>query len=520
MLLGLSITATWALRLLGVAAAIFFVVAVLPVLVLRKRPHRTWFQRSVLSLNVSLVVVALTSASVLTWFEEQLGELPRQDFGEGVLSETESKGEPQNFLLVGIDQAAGLDPTDPVNIGREAGSTLSDTVMVLRIVPETNEAALLSFPRDLYLPIAGTGGSDRINTALGVGGPETLIRTIEENFGIPIHHYVQVNFAGFKEIVRILGGVPMYFPDPVKDPNTGLYVVVPPEGACVTLDPDQALAFARSRNYHTYVDGYWEVDGTADLGRIQRQQLFIRLALAQAVDKGARNTSTMQQFLDVGKDHVLLDDELEVGDLLDIGNQFKDFDPEALKSYQLPVRGGNVGPASVVFLVEDEAQDELNVFRGVGGTIVLPEALRVNVRNGSGTTGQATDVAQALQAHTFSIASAADAESFDYPRTIIRYTPGNQILAAFLARYLDTDPVIEEVPSLGGATLELVTGRDFTGIRAEPRSEDDVAALVPQATTTSTSTTTTPPSTTTTTEPPTTTTTFGAVPEQPPGIEC
>jgi len=301
-------------------------------------------------------------------------------------------------------------------------------------------------------------------------------------------------------------------------------VVVPPEGACVTLDPDQALAFARSRNYQTYDQetGTWETDGTGDLGRIRRQQLFIRLALAQAVDKGARNTSTMQQFLDVGKEHVLLDDELAVGDLLDIGNQFRDFDPEELESYQLPVRPGNVGAASVVFLIEDEAQDELDVFRGVGGTIVLPEALRVNVRNGSGVSGQATVVADALRNATFTVASAADAESFDYERTVIRYTPGNQLLAAFLARYLDHDPVLEEVPTLGDASLELVTGRDFTAILAEPRSEDAVRALMP-TTVPSTTTTTVRGATTTTTSttlPETTTTTLGAVPEQPPDKEC
>lgn len=520
LLFGLSITATWALRLLGVAAVIFLFVAVLPALIFRKRPHRTWFQRSILSLNVSLIVVCLSTVSVLTWFEEQLGELPRQDFGEGVLSETEASGEPRNFLLVGIDQAAGLDPNDPVNIGRVAGSNLSDTVIVLRIVPDTNEAYMLSFPRDLWIPISGTGGSSRINTALGVGGPETLIRTIEEDFGIPIHNYVQVNFAGFKELVGVLGGVPMYFPNPVKDTKTGLYVEVPPGGACVTLDQDQALAFARSRSYQTYdqESGTWDTDPSGDLGRIRRQQLFIRLALAQAVDKGARNTSTMQQFLEVGQDHVLLDDELAVGDLLDIGNQFKDFDPGELESYQLPVRLGSVGAASVVFLVEDEAQEILDVFRGTGGALSGNQAVRVNVRNGSGVSDQATMVADALAAHEFTVTSAADADSLDYETTIIRYTPGNQILAAFLARYLDHNPQIQEVPSLGDANVELVTGRDFTSILSEPRGEDDVSDLIPVRTSTSS----VPAQVTTTTTPsePTTTTTVGAVPDQPPEVEC
>jgi LCP family protein required for cell wall assembly len=518
MLLGLSISATWALYLLAGAAVIFLFVAVLPVLVLRRRPHRTWLQRSMLSFNISLMVVALTAASGLTWFEEQFGDIPRQVFGEGVLAEPVQPGEPQNFLLVGVDSSEGIEAGDSITAGRNSASNLADTIMVLRVVPETNEASIISFPRDLWLPIAGTGGNDRINTALQAGGPEGLISTLYENFGIPIHHYVQVNFLGFQELVRILGGVPMYFEHPVKDPNTGLYIVVPPEGGCVTLDPDQALAFVRSRKaYSTYIDGRWEIDPTSDIGRNRRQQLFIQLALAQAIDKGVRNPSTLQQFIDVGKDHVLLDDELSVGDLTDLGDQFGSVDPEGVHRYQLPVRNGNVGAASVVFVIDEEAQDELNVFRGVSAALITPEAVRVSVRNGSGRSGQAVVVQQALQEAGMTVASAADAESFGNERTTIRFTPGNQLFAAFLARYLDEDPVLEEVESLGDASVELLTGTDFTAIRAEPRSEDEVADLAPATTTT---TRPDPDAPTTSSTPSTTATTIGVIPEQPPDADC
>jgi LCP family protein required for cell wall assembly len=521
MVLALSITATWALRLAGVAAFVFVVVAVLPVLVLRNRPHRTWFQRSVLSVNVSLIVVAATSATVLTWFDDQFAEIPRQEFGTGVLAETEESGDPQNFLLVGIDQAQGLDPDDPVNIGRGDGtSNLADTIMVLRVVPKTREAYLISFPRDLYVPIAGTGRSDRINTTLQVGGPQTLIQTLWEDFQIPIHHYVEVNFLGFRELVRILGGVPMYFPHSVKDDFTGLHVDVPENGGCVTLDPVQALAFVRSRRgYHEYIDGEWVLDPSSDLGRMRRQQLFMQLALAQAVDKGVRNPTTLQQFIQVGQEHVVLDEEVPIGDLIDLGSRFSDFDPGALHTYQLPVTGGMVGAASVLFLDEEDAQDELNPFRGVSNEIITPRAVRVNVLNGSGEPGQATEVSSALgavQPIGFTVVSANNADSLDYEHTVIRYTPGNQVFAAFLARYLDEDPVLEEVPGLGDATVELVTGKDFTGIRSEARPESAVADLTPETTTT------TEPedeATTTTTEPEPTTS-IGLVPAQPPDTDC
>jgi polyisoprenyl-teichoic acid--peptidoglycan teichoic acid transferase len=525
--LGLSITATWMLYLAGCALVVFLVVAVLPPLLLRGRPHRTWFQRSLLALNVSLVLTALVAATGLTWFRDQFGELPRQEFAAGVLAEVGEQGEPRNILLVGIDSSDGLDSDDTVTIGRDPGSDLADTIMVLRIVPETEEAHLVSFNRDIWLPIAGTGGNNRINTALQAGGPEGLIQTLRQNFDIEIHHYVQVNFRGFQDLVRILGGVPMYFPEPVRSHDTGLWVNVPPGGACVTLDPEQSLAFVRVRSdYATYRDGRWRQDDpTGDLGRTRRQQLFVQLALAQAVDRGARNPSTLEQFLRVGQEHVVVDDEILIGELLDLGTQFSDFSADSLFSYQLPLRNGSVGGASVEFLIEEQAQPILDVFRGTAGSLVSPAAVRVSVRNGSGTSGEATLVSEALRSITpqgFTVVSAADAASFDYERTVIRHTPGNEVLAAFLARFLDRNPVIEEAEGLGDAALELVTGHDFGGIRDEPRPEEAVAALLP-----ATTTTTSAPGPASA-EPPgdgpapttTSTTVVGVIPEQPPGIDC
>ena len=70
---------------------------------------------------------------------------------------------------------------------------------------------MLSIPRDLYVPVAGTGGSAKINSAFN-HGPGQLVQTIQQSFGIPIHHYLLVNFDGFREAVDALGGVSMYFP--------------------------------------------------------------------------------------------------------------------------------------------------------------------------------------------------------------------------------------------------------------------------------------------------------------------
>jgi anionic cell wall polymer biosynthesis LytR-Cps2A-Psr (LCP) family protein len=169
---GLSPTLGYVATMLLVGVVVFVAVAVVPALVRRGRPSRTWFQRSTLSLNVWLVVVCLVTAGSLAYLNRAVAAIPVVSIGEDVLAEEVEAGEPQNFLLVGVDRAQGLDDDDPVNVGRSPNSLLSDTIMILRVDPEAERASLVSFPRDLWIPIAGTGGQQRINTALPTGGPE------------------------------------------------------------------------------------------------------------------------------------------------------------------------------------------------------------------------------------------------------------------------------------------------------------------------------------------------------------
>ena len=126
--------------------------------------------------------------------------------------------------------------------------------MVLRVDPEEKQAYVLSFPRDLYLPISGTGETQRINTA-HAHGVQTLIDTIQDNFDIPINHYVEIDFVGFEKLVDAVGGVPLWFDAPVRDRHTGLDV---PQAECQVLDGEQARKFVRSR-YLEYQDedGEW-----------------------------------------------------------------------------------------------------------------------------------------------------------------------------------------------------------------------------------------------------------------------
>ena len=112
---------------------------------------------------------------------------------------------------------------------------------------------MVSFPRDLWIPIAPDGHEQRINTAF-TNGPEALIQTIKLNFQIPINHYMQVDFKGFQGLVDAVGGIELYLPGPVRDKVTGLNIT---DTGCVLFHGDQALSYVRSRHFQYQENGRW-----------------------------------------------------------------------------------------------------------------------------------------------------------------------------------------------------------------------------------------------------------------------
>ena len=476
----------------------------------RGRAHRTPLQMGVLGLNALACVVCIALAGAITWSWHRVREIPRIELGTELASDPDGVDDaPQNFLIVGTDTADGLPDDDPVRVGRDSG-VRSDTIMIVRLDPATERAALLSLPRDLYVPIAGTRGSARINSAIQ-GGPARLVATITDNFDIPIHHYLEVDLQGFRDLVDAVDGVPVYFPDPVRDRQSGLSV---PEAGCVTLDPVQALAFARSRTYEVRRDGRWEVDGSGDLGRISRQQDFIRRALHRAFQRGARNPAVLADLVQVGTEAVTIDGTLTPAALLELGQRFRSFDPETLVTYGLPVFDDVRGGAEVLRLDTVTAQPVLDVFRGEDPNRVAPDNTVVQVRNGTPQAALAEEIAVELRGLGFVLPpdAVADATSFDIPETTVLYREGEEERALLVAGALATDPVVEEGEFILGADIVLVVGADWPGTADELRTP--APGLV------STTSTTRPASTTTVGTVPESTTPTGEVPTTPDGERC
>jgi LCP family protein required for cell wall assembly len=479
--------------------------------------RRTWGQRLLLATNLLLIVACLATAGALAYAYDKAGQITRVSLG-AVLDQPPAAAPgapraPENFLLVGTDDATGLDPHDPVLIGRPPGLR-SDTIMILRVDPSSERASLLSLPRDLWVRIAGTKGSERINTAIQAG-PDALVETIRKDFGIPINHYVEVNFLGFRDLVAAVDGVPVYFPEPVRDRKTGLNI---PQAGCAKLDPVQALAYARSRAYEFFSKGRWHVDGTGDLGRISRQQDFMRRVLRRAISRGARNPAVLNQLVNAGIHSVHVDDSLTISDLIDLGNRFRQFNPDTLSMYSVPVSDAVINGANVLRLDDRKAQPVLDIFRGVAQNTDL-SSFTVGVRNGTGASGGATRVADDLRSAGFNVPAdgISDADRFDYARTTLFFQPEHREDAELVARYLKVDPVLTQSAYTAQGDVVLVSGADYAGVLDQPRAASPSTTPTSAAGGGSSSSSATSSSTSSSTS----TTVIGEVPgPPPPNVNC
>jgi LCP family protein required for cell wall assembly len=492
-----------------------------------RAPRRRSLGQRVLLGFLSLTTVAtLAAASFVAWVYAKVGELVRFDSTEVAVEEV-ARGETANYLIVGSDSRENVLPEDPTFDSEDVAGKRSDTIMLARINPADTQIHMVSFPRDLWLPLAN-GHTDRINAAYGAGR-QVLIDTIEQNFDLTINHYVEVDFTGFRRMVDAIGGVPIYLDAPYRDPRANLAEPIGP--GCVTMNGETALGFARSRHLERLdEDGDWETDPTADLGRITRQQFFIRKAIERVMAMNPfTNPLTFTNLLDVAVDSVGVDAGLSNDDIRDLAGSFDGFDPDTIVNYALPTRGFRTsGGAAVLDLQEGPEVDAiLNVFRGLEPGDVIARQVSVTVRNGSGAERQGANTADALSAVGFDAHVDGDADPI--AATTVSYAPGSEAAARLVARHLTSRAVFAVDESLDPNEVLLVTGPDFTTVVRQPWPAEEVPGPTTTTTTTTSTTATTVPesgeegtTTTSTTEPPTTTTTevVGFLPEAPPGTEC
>jgi hypothetical protein len=221
------------------------------------------------------------------------------------------------------------------------------------------------------------------------------------------------------------------------------------------------------------VDGDWERDPLSEVNRVRRQQIFIQRALADVLAEAKSNPLRMREMVDIGVENVALDPNLGIGDILDLADRFKGFDPDSLETYPLPTHPWSEN-ANRLILDEAGAEPLLNVFRGLPPGEISPALVRVQVLNGTVAdpaqqrVGLATDVSAALQEVGFDVTTPGDADTF-YAQTTIEYAPGQAVYAQRVARHITSTGAIPTVenPDLDPSTVRLIAGTDFTTVHED-----------------------------------------------------
>jgi LCP family protein required for cell wall assembly len=337
----------------------------------------------------------------------------------------------ENILLIGSTTRCGLKKQNPAFgvCSPSLAGTNSDVVMILHLDPDHHRASILSIPRDTMIPNARHDGLNKIDAALGdPGGPSQLIAAITDDFGIPIQHYVELNFDSFQGVVGALGGLKMYFPMPVYDLESSLYI---PTTGCVSLDGFQALAVVRARHlqYQPPSDSRlprykWPSDPQSDLSRIRRDHEFLRVLASEVAKRGLDNVVTDLRLINSLAGNLEVDQGLSAAHMANLVHEFHNMNPNKVPQYTLPVvqdrrayyyRGGYYG--DVVFPTQPEDARVVAQFLGTtltedssGQPLPSPSSLTVAVENGSGVYEEGAKTSASLEALGYKVTSVTDTE--------------------------------------------------------------------------------------------------------------
>lgn len=249
----------------------------------------------------------------------------------GINTEVMKNDNVVNILLIGEDQR-----TYAENQEEKVSTSVvrSDTMILCSINKQTNQISLISFMRDLYVPIPGYG-NNRLNAAFAVGGPTLLTQTIEEDFGVSIDGVVAVNLEGFLGAMDVVGDVDLYLTAAeaeyinehafwgYENDKWGSEEWTLTEG-WNTLTPNQSLAYARVRKF-----------GNSDWDRTTRQR-----QLLYAVFKKIASSNPVAQLRMANELLPNFTTDFSTSTLLGYAYTVLSGGMEMTGSYRVPVDGG------------------------------------------------------------------------------------------------------------------------------------------------------------------------------------
>ncbi len=316
------------------------------------------------------------------------------------------------------------------------------------------------------------GGFQKINSFYNQG-ISAIVKAVHDFTGLPVNHYVEVNFNSFRTITNALGGVNVRFTRKVVDPDSGLNQ---PAG-CNLLTGDQALAFVRVR----HID--------SDYGRIARQQLFIKLMMEKVLSAGTLlNPQKVVNLINLGAGNVGHDTGLGLSTMSSLALRFRHFSSTDLDFRvvpSLPQPDGyvvaNTAQSTALFTALRTGR-QLPDYGKQGVSPVDASDVAATILNGTKLAGVAAQASAALSAKGYTVLRTGNAERSDYAATVVYYTPGNQEKAQFLATQLLGGAQVQPVPAalnVSNGDAVVVLGMDYSPNAKLPRASPSANPLLP-----------------------------------------
>jgi LCP family protein required for cell wall assembly len=397
----------------------------------------------------------------------------------------------ENIMIIGSDTRQGQGP----GFGQNLNTAQSDTLMILHLSADRKWVDVMSIPRDSWvnIPACKMGNGQvsapttfKINEAFALGnldgfhtdlGVACTVKTLEQDTGIHIDHFVAINFQGFRDMVNALGGVEECNTTAIDDPKSGLYL----KPGHHLLHGLGALAYVRAR--YSLGDG-------SDLERIGRQQAFMS-SLVERVKSKLLNPIAIYHFLDAATKSITIDSQLGgIHGLYDLASSVRSLPASQVTFFTLPNYPRQLvvptDTANVMWTQPEDStifQDFRNDVPVTNATIreakkprISPHTVSVSVRNGTAQYGLQDSVGSLLQQKGFNVISMTQAVTQDITETVIRYHAGHGAQARLLEAKMPGS-AIQEVPGTSDR-LVLLLGSNY-GTTTETAGSTQAAAPTP-----------------------------------------
>ncbi|GAB1820357.1 LCP family protein [Herbidospora sp. RD11066] len=476
---------------------------------------------------VLTTVMVAGSLTAYTVYRRTLGNIRQVNVNDALgANRPENQTGAINVLLVGSDTRQGDNARYGQKAAREDHSERTDTIMLLHVSPQRDQARLISFPRDSMVQIpACTNAQTKaempaqlgmINSAFNLGGIVCTIQTIESLTQIRVDHYIKVDFTGFKNIVNALGGIEICLPQAVDDRASKLTL---PAGRQVVRG-EAALGYVRIR----------KIGNGSDLERIKRQQVFLSQVVKKATSSDLiSNPSKLLEVVGAATKSVEMDDQLNTETLIQVAQSAQKLTARGFKAMTVPVEA-YVADANRVQWRQPQANNLFAAIRtdseiattaptppassappAEGGGEAKPSAppapkptepaqVRVQVVNGTNTTGKASEVAEALTAQGFRVTQIGDgrkADGSDQETSSVAYKgagwEGSKMLIESLLKQVEASTTLMPVANVKpftattpppngpkkavGPIIQLVIGKDFEGVKVPLSAAEDESTV-------------------------------------------